>query len=148
MRDAAADFVAIVRRNRARFRNGVVHSFTGSADEAKQLLDLDLYIGINGCSLKTADNLKVVQQLPITRLMVESDAPWCEVRPSHASFPLLLTPLPVAKSKEKHSFDHPVKGRNEPMSCTQVLEVIAALHSISFRDLADTIYDNTRAVFS
>lgn len=48
MRDAAQDFCDIVGRNRHRFDKGVVHSFTGTADEAKQMLDLDLFIGING----------------------------------------------------------------------------------------------------
>ena len=48
MRAAADDFHDIVSRNRQRFSGGVVHSFTGTREEAKQLLDLDLYIGING----------------------------------------------------------------------------------------------------
>lgn len=48
MRDAAADFVEIISRHRDRFGEGVVHSFTGTAEEARAMLDLDLFIGING----------------------------------------------------------------------------------------------------
>lgn len=38
MREAAADFTDIVRANRSRFPTGVVHSFTGSREEAMALV--------------------------------------------------------------------------------------------------------------
>ena len=54
---------------------GVVHSFDGGAEELDSLLALGLHIGINGCSLKTADNLKVAARVPLqARLPCSHDA--------------------------------------------------------------------------
>lgn len=47
-RDAAADLVGILNPYRERLVGGVVHSFDGSKQELQAMLDLDLYIGING----------------------------------------------------------------------------------------------------
>lgn len=52
-RNCEEDFIAILSKNRERFTIGVVHSFTGTKTELKALLDMDLFIGINGCSLRT-----------------------------------------------------------------------------------------------
>ena len=59
-RSTNGDFPRLVRENRHKFSTGVVHSFTGDDEELQQLLVMDLYIGVNGCSLKTAANLSMV----------------------------------------------------------------------------------------
>lgn len=56
-RNCKQDFLSIVKKNRDKFKTGVVHSYTGDEEELKELLEMGLYIGINGCSLKTEQNL-------------------------------------------------------------------------------------------
>ncbi|TPX09986.1 uncharacterized protein E0L32_008833 [Thyridium curvatum] len=94
-----ADFVALLReafgeRLERLERGGVVHSFTGTADEARELMDLGLHIGVNGCSFKTADNCAVVREIRLDRLMIETDGPWCEVRPTHEGWKYLVDKKP------------------------------------------------------
>eukprot|EP00667_Euglena_gracilis_P023522 EG_transcript_26608 len=90
-RNTGGDFATLVKANRHRFPGGVAHSFTGDAAELQGLLELDLYIGINGCSLKTEENLKVMAQVPLDRLLLETDAPWCDIRPTHAGHKFVKT---------------------------------------------------------
>ncbi|KAF4985122.1 hypothetical protein FDECE_16805 [Fusarium decemcellulare] len=71
-------------------KGGVVHSFTGTVEEMRELMDLGLYIGINGCSFKTVENCAVVKEVHLDRLMIETDGPWCEVRPSHEGWKYLI----------------------------------------------------------
>jgi TatD DNase family protein len=63
----------------------VVHSFDGSPAELRSLLELpSLSVGINGCSLRTEANLQVAASVPLGRLLLETDAPWCDIRQTHA----------------------------------------------------------------
>lgn len=66
-------------------------------------------------SLKTKENLSVVKSIPNDRLLIETDSPWCEVRPTHAGFSYIKTKLPSVK-KEKWEAEKLVKGRNEPIN--------------------------------
>ncbi|ODA82160.1 hypothetical protein RJ55_00666 [Drechmeria coniospora] len=109
-RAAHTDFVALLK---AAFgdglerleKGGVVHSFTGTAEEMRELMDLGLHIGINGCSFKTAENCKVVEEIRLDRIMLETDGPWCEVRPSHEGWKHLIEAKTVPEPAGKETAD-------------------------------------------
>ena len=118
----------------------------GSKEDIQMFVNMDLYVGINGCSLKTQENIDAMMTIPSERLLIETDAPWCEIRPTHAGFKSIQTQFP-SKKKEKWEVGHCVKSRNEPAMISQVLEVMAAARGEDVVTLASTIYDNTMKVF-
>eukprot|EP00890_Picochlorum_soloecismus_P003682 jgi/Picsp_1/4314/NSC_01822-R1_related dnase len=148
LRSAGEDFLRILEANYdATLPGGVVHSFDGSFEELNSILKYDsMYIGINGCSLKTEDNLNVARSVPMERLMLETDAPWCSIRTTHASSAFVKTKI-LAKDKKKHSSSLQVKGRNEPCNMVQVLEVISGLSGLEKEVVADYAYRNSEKLF-
>lgn len=145
-RSAHQDFIEIIRRNRDRFVGGVAHCFTGTKEEASDYLDQGLYIGITGCSLKTDENIEVMKSIPSERLLLETDAPWCDIRPTHAGFKHVKTKF-ESRKKEKWQAGQCVKGRNEPANIVQVLEVVAGSRGEDVQSLAEIVYENTMNLF-
>ncbi|XP_076657106.1 deoxyribonuclease TATDN1 [Halictus rubicundus] len=145
-RNASEDFVKILRKHKDTLTAGVVHSFDGNPEEANSILQMGLYIGINGCSLKTEENLFAVTTIPSDRLMIETDCPWCEIRPTHASAKDVITNF-VSVKKEKWQPDRMIKGRNEPCTIVQILEVLARIRDEEEEYLCNQIYKNTMKVF-
>lgn len=74
-REAHEDTMNLIREYRPR---GVVHCFSGSAEMARQLTDLGLYIGLGGAAtFKNARKpVEVAESLPLDRLLLETDAPY------------------------------------------------------------------------
>ncbi|KAF2709311.1 deoxyribonuclease tatD [Pleomassaria siparia CBS 279.74] len=130
-------------------RKGLVHSFTGTIGEMQRLVELGLDIGVNGCSMKTEENIQVVRQIPLEHLQIETDGPWCEMRPSHASAKFLkdVAPLPKAVKKEKWSKGSMVKGRNEPASIPHVAHAIAQIKGISVEEVCEAAWNNSIKMF-
>ncbi|ETN09576.1 hypothetical protein, variant 4 [Phytophthora nicotianae INRA-310] len=145
-RNTGGDFYDMISKNRSRFSNGVVHSFTGEKEEMLKLVELGLYIGVNGCSLKTAENLECVKAIPLERLMIETDAPWCDIRATHAGHGHVKTSW-QSKKAEKYAPDCLVKGRNEPCTLIQVLEIISAIRGEDQEAVAARVLENTENVF-
>lgn len=159
MRAASEDFERLLGPRLARLpRRGLVHSFTGSMDEMNRLVALGVDIGVNGCSLKTEENLEVVKAMPLDRIQIETDGPWvcpkgflslsswllvnhfqCEIRPSHASSKFLegAPALPKAVKKEKWQKGCMVKGRNEPAAIAHVAHVIARVKGVAVEEVCD-----------
>ncbi len=77
-RDAADDVIGILREETRGSLRGVIHCFSGGRKFLKESLDLGLYISFT-CNLtfKKADSLRdVAAEVPIDRLLLETDAPY------------------------------------------------------------------------
>lgn len=119
----AVDQVMAAVRRFAPLR-GVVHSFSGSADQAKRLYDLGFLIGLGGpVTYERANRLRTLAaQLPIDHLLLETDAP-----------------------------DQPDSGhrgqRNEPARLTTVCRTIAALRGVEPEVVARATSANAERLF-
>ena len=171
-RAAASDFARLLRPHLPKLtqpKAGLVHSFTGTIEEMEELVEMNLDIGVNGCSLKTEENLEVVKKIPLDRLQIETDGPWCEIRPSHASSKFLQRSssgkddkakklegvedgtgppeMPKAVKKEKWMKGCMVKGRNEPCTIPLVAHVIAGVKGVSVEEVAKAAWENSISMF-
>lgn len=74
-RDCTEDYVNILREMRPR---GVVHCFSGSAETAREVLKLGMYIGFTGVlTFKNAKKaLKALAEVPEDKLVLETDCPY------------------------------------------------------------------------
>lgn len=79
VREAMGDFLDMVKKNKDKFRcSGLVHSFNGSVEVAKELMKFGFYFSFNGiATFKNANNvLKVIEFLPMDRILIETDSPY------------------------------------------------------------------------
>jgi TatD DNase family protein len=104
---------------------GVLHCFTGSRALAEAALDLGFYISISGIvTFRNADDLRaIVRDLPLDRLLVETDAPY-------------LAPVP-----------HRGK-RNEPAFVAATAAFVADLKGIEIATLATATTENFFRLFA
>ena len=78
-RDAADAFLELLSDYRHQIDKAVLHCFTGTDVFLRQLLDLDIHIGITGwiCDERRGGHLHdAVKLIPQNRLMLETDAPY------------------------------------------------------------------------
>ena len=119
-RDAAAKQIEILKSYRDNICNGVIHCFTGDKKTLFRYLDMDLHIGITGwiCDERRGQELqKIIKNIPLDRLMLETDAPY-------------LTPRNMPAK--------PKNGRNEPAFLAHVLSGIAAVRAEHIDEIATT----------
>jgi TatD DNase family protein len=103
-RDAAKRQLETLTYHRESIPKAVIHCFTGDKKTLFNYLDLDLYIGITGwiCDERRGQELqKLVKNIPLDRLMVETDAPYL--------LPRNMNPLPKNRRNEPAFLKHIVK---------------------------------------
>jgi TatD DNase family protein len=123
-RDAFAELVEIFDREGADRVGGVIHCFTGDLPFARECLARGFDISFSGIlTFKNATDLReVARQLPLDRLLVETDTP-------------LLAPAP-----------HRGK-RNEPAWVARVVECLAEVHGCGAEEIATRTAERARALF-
>ena len=128
-RDAHADFLAILREQRARLREVVVHCFTDTREALNDYLALDCHIGITGwiCDERRGQHLlEAVKDIPDERLLIETDAPYL---------------LPRNAPKVAHR-------RNEPCYLPYVVRALAQARGQGEAQVAQITRDNARRFFN
>ncbi len=116
--------------NAGRKPRGVVHSFTGTWDEARPLIDLGIHIGINGIATfppRKGQNPdaaidRTIERMPLEKLLLETDAPY-------------LAPAPYRGK------------RNEPAYVEEVAKHAAGVRGISLESLAQQTTQNAIDLF-
>ena len=82
-RDARQDTLDLLRRHDAWKVGGVLHCFTEDWEMARAAIELGFYISISGIvTFHQAQNVRdMAQQIPLERLLIETDAPWLSPAP-------------------------------------------------------------------
>ncbi len=104
--------------------SGMIHSYSGSLEQAKQLIDLNFYISIGGnVTYQRANKIKeVAASIPLTSLLVETDAP------------------------DQPDFLHHDK-RNEPAFLIDTVAAIAALRESNSEEISRQTTINAKHLF-
>lgn len=104
---------------------GVIHCFTGTVEEAREFLDLGMYISFSGIvTFKNADELKrVAKFVPSDRFLIETDSPY-------------LAPIPH-------------RGKtNQPAWVKHVCECVAEQRGTSYEEIAKLSTENALRLFA
>lgn len=75
-RNAYEDLLTILKEERAEDVGGDVHFFAGSWEIAKRFLDMGFYLSFTGVLTFAHDYDEVVKNMPLERIMTETDAPY------------------------------------------------------------------------
>ena len=122
-RDAHADTLAILKKEGQGIPT-VLHCYSGSVEMAREFLKLGCYLGTDGpLTFKNASKLlNVIREMPLDRLLVETDAPY-------------MAPVPMRGK------------RNEPAFVRFIAEKVAELRSMTLADVARATTTNAEAIY-
>jgi len=123
-RDAYVDLYETLQTRGMSLRGGIMHCFTGNKAQAKEALDLGLWISFSGIvTFKNAEELReAAAYVPLDRMLVETDCPF-------------LAPIPF-------------RGKpNEPGLLPFTVRKLAEVKKVAPEALAQATFDNACDVF-
>lgn len=123
-RSSTLRLLKILREENAQEVGGIMHCFVEDLQTAQEAMELGFYISFSGIlTFKNARELKkVAQQIPLDRILVETDSPY-------------LAPVPY-------------RGKtNQPAYTRYVVEELAALREMNFEEMAAITTENFNRLF-
>ena len=127
LRETATEILAMLREAGQRGPlKGIMHSFTGTAEQAAEFLGLGLHISFAGMvTFKKSDDLRAVAaKIPGDRLLVETDSPYLSPEPFRGKRP------------------------NEPARVVHTAACVAQVRGLALEELARKTTANAMALFS
>ncbi len=124
-RDALDETYEIIKSEGVGPRGGIMHSYSGSLEMAERFIQLGMMISFSGVVTfkKAVDVQEAAQNLPLDKILVETDAPY-------------LAPVPK-------------RGRENRTSYTRyVVDKIAELRSLTVGEVAQATYENALRIFN
>jgi len=124
-REAFDETMQILEEYRSGIKNIVFHCFSGSAEQAKIVLDKDFYISFTGVvTFKNAEKTRLAASVvPLDRLMLETDCPY-------------MSPEPMRRQKV-----------NEPALMVHTAKFLAELKGMDLTDFTEAVTATSRAFF-
>ena len=120
-RDAHQDTLELLNKYRPK---GIVHCFSGSAEVAKEMLRLGMYIGFTGViTFKNARRaVEAAAEVPLDRLLIETDCPYMAPEPFRGK-------------------------RCDSTMLTQMAQKLAEIKGVEPQQLADQTFANACTVY-
>lgn len=123
-RQATDEVLTCIRKVGANKLRGVFHSFSGDADELRNILSLgDFLLGINGMvTFKNSSLSAILKETSLSHLVIETDAPY-------------LSPVPFRGK------------RNEPSYTRYIVEKLAQLYNVTTETVSAVTTANAKRMF-
>jgi TatD DNase family protein len=123
-RDAFSDLITILKEHRSKLKPdaGVIHFFTGTPENTRELLDLGFGFTFGGVVTFARDYDPSINIIPLDKILSETDAPY-------------VTPAPYRGK------------RNEPAYVIEAVKKLAELKGIELAEMEAQIWANAQRIF-
>ena len=122
-RNAMQETIEAVRPYAAKGLSGIFHCFGDSAETARQIIDMNFYLGIGGVVTYKKANLEdSLKDIPLERMVLETDAPY-------------LTPVPYRGK------------RNESSYLLLIAQRLADIKKVAIEEVAAITTTNAKKIF-
>lgn len=122
-RESTEDLLNLIEQEQDGSMKGIWHCFNGTVEEGKRAIDLGFHLGIGGVvTFKNGGVDKTVAELPLSKMVLETDAPY-------------LSPTPKRGK------------RNEPAFMKFTAEKLAEIFELNLEEVVEQTSSNAKSLF-